>query len=244
MLAPLRLSLPQRCAALLTLIGVLLASSETALSQDNADQLRVRALEQEGELILQEQKELQPMIAALEQGKEQLNVEEKSLQTETDAVRVGIEKHNLVVDEINEAVRKQQAECQSSEDAAVVDACNARAAALRGRSEAAAKDAAELSRRQKTLNERIARYNVAGTEWNKQSQESSVRLQPHQRDVDFWLSKVTEFLRSSSFAALAKKANSPEACEAEPLAQSAALAPSAAVERALECLRTLKDSMR
>ncbi|MEO8628277.1 MAG: hypothetical protein ABI612_09275 [Betaproteobacteria bacterium] len=230
-----------RCALLLCLILACVAASARSAEKENPDRLLLSALTQEGDLLLEERKPMEPIIATLLNQKLQLAVDEKAILVEVEAVKQGMAQYNAAVDQMNEAVRQHDADCSQSLDRPALQKCNDTALELRTKSDQLAAQMPALNQRHNGANERIVRYNAAAADWNKRSNASTARSDPNLRDIEQWLVRFREFLASDSFAAVSAPPAKP-VCSDASFSDASATPPDLALRRALDCLRSLKPT--
>jgi uncharacterized protein YhaN len=230
-----------RCALLLWLILACVAAPAQSAEKENPDRLLLNALTQEGDLLLEERKPMEPIIATLLNQKLQLAVDEKAILAEVEAVKQGMTQYNAAVDQMNESVRQHDAACAQSLDRPALQKCNETALELRAKSDQLATQMPELDKRHSDVNKRIAEYNAAAADWNKRSNASTARSDPNLRDIERWLVRFREFLASDSFAAVSAPPAKP-ICSDASFSDTSATPPDIALRRALDCLRSLKPT--
>ncbi len=213
----------------------------TALPFAQADQLRLEALVQEGDLILEEVATLAPSDVQLAEEGQQLVASEKTLREEVQGLNQNITEFNAAMAEQNKAVQTFQTQCPAqTNDQVLADACDKRIAQLREQANLLEDDRLQLRARQEELNARVDRQNAWGREYGKRKgvQDSHDRL--NQRDSDEWLARAKQFLASEDFPTLLAHAGSPQACGADQMAEIATLNTRSSLERIQVCLRALK----
>lgn len=218
---------------------------QTALPFAHADQLRLEALVQEGDLILEEAATLAPSDAQLAEEGQQLVASEKTLREEVQALNQNISQFNAAMAEQNKAVQTFQTQCPAhTKDQALSDACDKRIAQLREQANLLEDDRLQLRARQEELNARVDKQNAWGRDYGKRKgvQDSHGRL--NQRDSDEWLGRAKQFLASADFAALLAHAGNPPACTADQMAEIATLSTRSSLERIQVCLKALKAGSR
>ena len=228
-----------RHALPLAILAMLAVPVPSALAQDRADRVIVSALTQQGELLLKKQTALEPLIESLAREEQRLAAEEVVLLAGAESIKQTLAKYNAAVEEVNEAIKRHQAECAQTQDRELLQPCNAVVAELRSKGAVLEADGLKLDQRQKEVNDRITRYNAARDELNQRTQQNAAQIEPLRRDMDRWLVKMSEFLHSESFAAFANKAGSLPVCSDERVSGSSAASPATALKHALDCLRLL-----
>ena len=207
----------------------------------HADQLRLEALVQEGDLILEEAATLAPSDAQLAEEGQQLVASEKALREEVQALNQNIVQFNAAMAEQNRAVQTFQAQCPGqTSDQARADACDKRIAQLREQANLLEDERLQLRAHQEELNARVDKQNAWGRDYGKRKgvQDSHDRL--NQRDSDEWLVRAKQFFASEDFAALLAHAGSPQACSADRMVEAGALSARPALEQVQACLKALK----
>ncbi len=216
-----------------------------ALPLARADQLRLEALVQEGDLILEEAATLTPSDEQLAQEEQQLVASEKSLREEVQALNQSITQFNTAMAGHNQDMQASQTKCASpAADKALEDACDARTAQLREQANLLEEERAQLRARQEDLNARVDKQNAWARDYAKRKgvQDSHDRL--NQRDSEEWLGRAKQFFASKDFAALLAEAGSPSACGADQMNEIATLGARPALERAQACLKAVKEGSR
>src|SRR5215210_146318 len=87
-----------RFAVLVCLILACVAEPTGSAEPENPDRLLLSALTQEGDLLLEERKPMEPMIATLLKQKLQLAADETAILVEVQAVKQGMTQYNAAVD--------------------------------------------------------------------------------------------------------------------------------------------------
>lgn len=223
------------------LAGAVVVLVHTALPFALADQLRLEALVQEGDLILEEAATLAPSDAQLAEEGQQLIASEKALREEVQALNQSIAQFNTAMAEQNQAVQKFQTQCpRQTNDQALADACDKRIAQLRDQANLLEDDRLQLRAHQEELSARVDKQNAWGRDYAKRKGVQDSHDSLNQRDSDEWLARAKQFLASSDFAALLAHAGSPQACSADQIAENATLSARPALERIQACLKALK----
>lgn len=213
----------------------------TALSFAQVDQLRLQALLEEGDLILEEAATLAPSDAQLAQEAQQLSASEKTLREEVQSLNQNITQFNAAMAEQNKAVQTFPRQCPAHiNDQALADACDKRIAQLREQANLLENDRLELRARQEELNARVDKQNAWGRDYVKRKGAQDAHDRLNQRDSDEWLGRAKQFLASEDFASLLAHAGSPPACSADQVAEIATLSARASLERIQVCLKALK----
>lgn len=216
-----------------------------ALPLARADQLKLEALVQEGDLILDEAATLAPSDEQLAQEEQQLVASEKSLRDEVQALNQSITQFNAAMAEHNRGVQALQTRCASpAANKVLEDACGAGAAQLREQENLLEDERAELRMRQEELTARVGKQDAWGRDYGKRKgvQDSHDRL--NQRDSEEWLGRAKQFLASKDFEALLAQAGSPAPCSADQVSEIATLSTRPALERAQACLKAVKAGSR
>jgi len=207
-----------------------------------ADQLRLDALVQEGDLILEEAATLAPADEQLAQEEQQLVASEKALRDEAQALNQSITQFNAAMTEYEQEVQTSQKRCASqADDKALEDACDARGVELREQVNLLEEERAQLRARQQDVNARVDKQNAWARDYGKRKGVQNSRDGLNQRDSEEWLGRAKQFLASTDFAALLGQAGSPPACSADQLNEIATLSARPALERAQACLKAVKE---
>jgi hypothetical protein len=226
-------------------LALALAQPGLGHADEEAGRLKLRALIEEGSLILEEAHALQPRADQLAADGAGLDAQGTALQTESAGLNETILKFNATNIELQREVKMHQAECPpESEDKALVESCNARARELQPTVSAHEEQRPVLRQRQQALQQRIEAHNVARREWAAHKRDLEPRVQANRKDADYWLGEARAFLAGDGFLALAKKAGAPAACEPRTLGDLASPPASAAVQRAHACFQAVAGGLR
>jgi DNA repair exonuclease SbcCD ATPase subunit len=224
------------CALLLSLIGL-----ATPAVADDPGQLKLGALIQEGDLILEEAVRLDPETEQVLDEGERLDAVEKSLRADSAALDDAIKKHNTAMTTLDQEAKEIRARCPyESEDVTLVDACNTSARSLASAADHRAKEGADLEEWQQSLNQQITRQNAAKTQWTTRKQESDTRVALNRGDLKEWLTRVNAFFASDAFKGFAKQAKNPKECGTERIGDLTTLPPVTALRRAQTCMKAVK----
>lgn len=228
-----------RCPLLCVSATVCLAHGGLALAQ--ADQLKLDALVQEGDLILEEVATLAPAAEQLAQEGQQLTASEQRLREEVRSLNQGIMQFNAAMAEQSRSVQALRAQCAGqTADKSLADACDTRIAQSREQTNMLEEERGKVRARQEELNARVDKQNAWGRDYakRKHAQDSNDTL--NQRDAEEWLGRAKQFLASKDFAVLLAQAGNPLACRDEQMSEIAALGVRPAFDRAQACLRAVK----
>jgi hypothetical protein len=212
-----------------------------AIPLAHADRLRLEALVQEGDLLLEEVATLSPSDERLADEGRRLVASEQTLREEVQALNQNIIQFNAAMAEQNQAVQTVQSQCPSrTDDQALADACDKRVAQLREQANLLEDDRLQLRARQEELNALVDKQNAWARDYGKRrgTQDSHDRL--NQRDSDEWLRRAKQLLASQDFTALSAHAGNPQACSTDQMNEIATLTARLALERTLACLKALK----
>jgi hypothetical protein len=212
-----------------------------AIPLAHADRLRLEALVQEGDLLLEEVATLSPSDEQLAEERRRLVASEQTLRDEVQALNQNIIQFNAAMAEQNQAVQTVQSQCPSrTDDQALADACDKRVAQLREQANLLEDDRLQLRARQEELNALVDKQNAWARDYGKRrgTQDSHDRL--NQRDSDEWLGRAKQLLASQDFTALSAHAGNPQACGADQMNEVTTLSTRLALERVMTCLKALK----
>jgi DNA repair exonuclease SbcCD ATPase subunit len=223
------------CALLLALADV------TPAFADDPGKLKLDALIQEGDLILEEAVRLDPETEQVLDEGERLDAVEKSLRVDSAALDDAIRKHNAAMTALDQEAKDIRARCPyESEDVTLVDSCNVSARSLASAADLRAKEAESLEEWQQSLNQQITRQNAIRSQWAKRKQESDARVALNQGDLKEWLTRVNAFFASDPFKTLQNRAKNPTECGPERIGGLATLPPVTALRRAQTCMKAVK----
>jgi DNA repair exonuclease SbcCD ATPase subunit len=205
------------------------------------DQLRLEALLQEGDLLLEEAATLSPSDEQLAEEGRRLVASEQTLREEVQALNQNITEFNAAMAEQNKAVQTFQTRCPAhTSDHALADACDKRIAQLRDQANLLEDDRLQLHARQEELSARVDKQNAWGRDYGKRKGAQDAHDRLNQRDSEEWLGRAKQFLASEDFAPLLAHAGNPPACSADQMAEITALGTRSSLERIQVCLKALK----
>jgi hypothetical protein len=208
---------------------------------DDPGKLKLDALIQEGDLIMEEAVRLDPETEQVLDEGERLDAVEKSVRADSAALDDAIKKHNAAMIALDQEAKEIRARCPyESEDVTLVDACNTSARSLASAAELRAKEGESLEEWQQSLNRQITRQNATRSQWAKRKQESDARVALNRSDLKEWLTRVNAFFASDPFKSLQNRAKNPTECGVERIGDLAALPPLTALRRAQTCMKTVK----
>jgi len=211
-----------------------------------ADQLRLDALVQEGDLILEEAKTLTPADEQLAQEEQRLVASESALRDEVQSLNQTIAQFNAAMAQHNRDVQAYQGKCggKATADKALEDACDARGLELREQVNLLEEERSQLRARQAELNARVDKQNAWAQDYAKRKGAQTSRDKLNQRDSEDWLGRAKQFFASADFAALLAQTGSPPACSADQITEIATLSARPALEGAQACLKAIKEASR
>lgn len=216
------------------------AAQSPGHADDQAGRLKLAALIEEAQLILDEAHALQPAADQLAAEGAQLDTTGAGLQADSANLNQAIGAFNAANVELERQVNAHQAACPSeSQDKALVESCNARTLELRPVVLAHEAQRPALQQRQEALQQRIEAHNAARREWVARNRELDPKLQANRKDADYWLGEARAFVTGDAFRRLAKNADASAACDARMLGDPASPLPSAAVGRVHTCLKAV-----
>jgi chromosome segregation ATPase len=193
-------------------LGTLAAGSA---ADEQTDRLKITALVEEGDLLLDEANLLQPVTERLVREGEQLDQAEPRLREESAALDAAIAKFNSQNKDLERALQEHRQRCpRESEDKALVESCNAMAAGLQSVAQQLEQERPRLQTRQQELKARIEQHNAARRDWALRKRDHDVKVQANRSDCEPWLNAAKAFLASDGAKAAAKKAGDPAPCKA------------------------------
>lgn len=233
-----RLSL--RLLAQLTVTACLGMNCAAAGADEQTDRLKLAALTQEGDLILDEANALQPVTERLAREGEQLDQVEPKLREESSVLDAAIAKFNGQNTDLERAVQEHRSRCpRETEDKALLESCNAMATGLQSVAQQLEQERPQLQTRQQELKGRIDQHNGARRDWAARKRDHDARLLANKTDAEPWLVAAKAFLATESVKAMVQKAGNPQQCKAGVPAESEAPPPVEGVRRVQACLKAL-----
>jgi hypothetical protein len=216
-----------------------------ALALAQVDQLKLDALVQEGDLILEEEATLAPAAEQLAQEGQQLAASDQSLREEVRSLNQSITQFNAAMAQQSHSAQALQAQCAGqTADKSLAEACDARIGQLRQQANTLEEERGQVRARQEELSARVDKHNAWGRDYakRKHTQDSNDAL--NQRDAEEWLGRAKQFLASQDFVVLLAQAGNPAACRDELVSEIATLSVRPAFDRAQACLRAVKGASR
>jgi phage shock protein A len=207
--------------------------------------LKLTALIQEGDLLLEEVAKLEPVGEQLTQEGKALDQAERDLRTASPALESDIRKYNEELNALEQGAAARQARCpKESADNALVESCNAEAARLNTESQRLGGVRDSLDARRVELNRRIEQFNQARREFTGRRQAHERQVGPNKTDVDYWVERAAQFIASPDFKSLyVLSATEPGTCAAGTLGELKTLHHWEALKRAQRCLRAVRDGL-
>lgn len=234
-----------RIAACAFAVVLALAHPASVSADQDAQRLKLTALVEEGDLILEEAHALQPTVDKLAADGAQLDAAEASVRAESAGLNQTIAKFNADNIELERQVKAHQAACpRESQDKALVESCNASALELQPMVRAHEQQRPALQQRQAALQQRIEAHNAARRDWAQRKRELDPKVQANRKDADYWLGEARAFLAGEGFRGLAKKAGAPTACDASKLGELSVAPDIGAVERVHTCFEAVAGAPR
>jgi hypothetical protein len=235
------MSIARGCRLLAFCLAVAgLVSSVPGWAQTDAARLRLAALTQLGDLLLQQATMLEPRTRELEQRGRELAAEQKQLEADAAAVERLVREYNAEVGMVASQAGAQRERCTSGPlDAQQVRDCNDEAANLAAQALLLEQRRAKLDERQQALNQTIDAYNTRRLEWSRARREHDERRGVNESDVRQWLQRARAFWRTDGFAELSRAAATPVACSSARLSTSDAAHPIEALKRMQSCLKAV-----
>lgn len=225
------------CLSLAACLGVAAGSVH---ADEVTDRLKLTALIEEADLLIDEANALQPASERIGREGEQLDQAEPKLREESAALDAAIAKFNGQNKDLERAVQEHKQRCpKESEDKALVESCNAMAAGLQSVAQQLEQERPKLQQRQQDLKTRIEQHNAARRDWALRKRDQDTRVQANRADSEPWVASAKAFLATESMKAMIKKAGEPQQCKAIAPADPAAAAGPDAVRRVQGCLKAL-----
>ena len=236
---------PGRMPVYALAVALALAHPGSLSADEDAQRLKLTALVEEGDLILEEAHALQPAADKLAADGAQLDAAEAAVRAESASLNQTIAKFNADNIELERQVKAHQAACpRESEDKALVESCNARTLELQSIVRAHEQQRPALQQRQTALPQRIEAHNTARRDWAQRKRELDPKVQANRKDADYWLGEARAFLAGEGFRGLAKKAGAPAACDASKLGDPSVSPAIGAVERVHTCFKAVAGASR
>jgi hypothetical protein len=207
--------------------------------------LKLTALIQEGDLLLEEVGKLEPVSEQLAQEGKALDQTERDLRAASPALDSDIRKYNEELNALEKGVAARQARCpKESADNALVESCNAEAARLNAESQRLGGVRESLDSRRVELNRKIEQFNQARREFTGRRQAHEKQLGPNKTDVDYWVERAAAFLASPDFKSLyVLSAAEPGTCAAGALGELKTQPHWESLKRAQRCLRAVQGGL-
>lgn len=210
-----------------------------------ADRLRLEALVEEGDLLLEEAATLSPSDAQLSEEGQRLLASEKALREEVRTLNQQITQFNAAMAEQNKAVQAAQAQCPSqTNDQALAESCDKRFAQLHDQGNLLEDERLQLRAHQEQLNARVDQQDAWARDYGKRKGAQDSRDKLNRGDSEEWLTRAKQFLASDDFKELLARAGNPPVCANDAVGQGASPGARPALERVQTCLRAVKAGNR
>lgn len=231
--------------ALLFLLFLCCSWLPFAAAAPDPARLKLTAMIQEGDLLLEEVGRLEPVSEQLAKEGKALEQTERDLRAAAPALESDIRKYNEELNGLEKGVAARQARCpKESADTALVESCNAEATRLNAESQRLGGVRESLDSRRLELNRQIEQFNQARREFAGRQQAHAKQLGPNKTDVDYWVERVAGFLTSPDFKSLyVLSATEPGTCSAGTLGDLKALHHWESIKRAQRCLRAVQSGL-
>ena len=225
-------------------LGLLFGSP--AHADDAGLRLRIQALIEEGDLLLEEASGLDPTTQDIEQQGPRLSQAEKELTEGWADIEQEVARYNAAVKELTKAVRQHRESCPRELDQdSAIETCNGNAAGLTKRSAALDRKRLELQRQQQELTKGVDDYAAKRKQWMEHRREHAPKAELNARDGRNWLDSARSFLATDEFGALSRRAGEPGACRSA--TGSSGTTPSAVVsdvKRVYACLKAVRSALQ
>jgi hypothetical protein len=207
--------------------------------------LKLSALIQEGDLLLEEVAKLEPVSEQLAREGKALDQTESELRADAPALEADIRKYNDELGALESAATARQVRCSKKPlTNALIEACNAEAARLNAENQRLSSVRASVEARRTELNRRVDQFNQARRDYLNRRQAHERQLGPNKTDVDYWVERAAEFIASPDFKSLYVLSNTePGTCAADALGDLKSLPPWEALRRGERCLRAVKAGL-
>ncbi len=220
-------------------VVLMLAILPMASAQDTG--LYIDALLQEADLLRNELSRLDAAGRALAQEARQLDAAESALRVDSHALSEDIQRFNVAMKKVEQTAAAHRARCpRASEDAALVESCNAQAAQIQAEAKQLEGERLALQQKQKDLNQRVEQQNAARRNWAARNHVHDSQVGLTRRDVGDWVQRAQTFFESTEFRTAAASAGNPSSCADEALQDLDTRPAVLAIEWVEECLLALK----
>jgi phage shock protein A len=211
----------------------------------DVDRLKLDALVQEGDLLLEEAAKLEPVSAQLAAEGKGLDQTEADLREASRALDADIRKYNADLAVLEKAAAQRQARCpKESTDVALVESCNAQAAQLNADSQRLSGVRDQLHAQRGELNQRIETFNRERQDWATRKRAHERLLTPNKSDVDYWVQQASEYFASPAFKSLYVLSNTdPGTCGPDKLGDLKAVHYWEALRRLQGCFHAVRAGL-
>lgn len=223
------------------LLAMALALAVPAASADDtAARLRMAALVEEGDLLLDESAGLAPIRERQRAEGERLSASEKALRADVARVEKEVDAYNQAVAELSKAAAEHARMCPGTVSDALVVECNERGARIMDQAAGLDRRHMALEKEQKQVNARVAQHNESREAWHKSRHENAPKLDANAADTQRWVASARTFMKTPEFNALRDGAGRPPACANLRLSDAGAHFGDAGLERLLACLKAVQ----
>jgi hypothetical protein len=192
--------------------AALAAVCQVAWAEDGPARLRLAALAEEGDLLLEEIAQLDPIRKRDSAQAQRLAGDEKKLAAEVVRIEKDVSAYNKAVGELAQAAADHAGACPSTVADSAVEQCNERGAKLMDQAAALDRRHTALQAQQEDVNKRVQQHNRARDAWLAERRESAPRLDASAADIQRWVTTARSFMTTPEFATLKRRAGEPPAC--------------------------------
>jgi hypothetical protein len=223
------------------LVAAAVALAAPALAaDDSAARLRLAALTEEGDLLLEESTGLAPIRERDRAEGERLGAAEKQLQADVSRIEKQVAAYNKAVADLGKAAAEHARACPGNIADSAVEQCNERGARLMDQAAELDRKHIALEKEQKQINARVARQNAARETWLSARRENGSKLDANAADTQRWVASARNFMTTRDFTALRDGAGKPSACAQLRLSDAGAHFGEAGLKRLLACLKAVQ----
>jgi chromosome segregation ATPase len=215
------------------------AASAPAQDDGGAARLRLAALAEEGDLLLEEMAGLEPLRQKDRGEAERLAANEKKLTAEVARMEKDLAAYNRAVEELTATAAEYAQACPGNASAAAAAGCNDRGARLMDRAAELDTRRTALDAQQRDVNDRVTEHNQARAAWMAARRENAPRIDANAADTQKWVATARGFLATSDFAALHRRAGEPAACAGLRIADAGAHFGEQGLKRLHACVKAV-----
>jgi hypothetical protein len=212
-------------------------------AEEGNARLRMSALVEEGDLLLEESAGLAPIRQHSRAQAERLAASEKKLSEDVARVEKEVAAYNKAATELSTAAAEHTRACPADVADSAVVRCNERGARLMDQAAELDRKRMALEKVQTEVNARVDQHNRAREAMLAEQREYGPRLDANAADTQRWVSAARSFMLTPEFSALRERGGRPTACSQVRLADAGAHFGEQGLKQLHACLKAIQRGL-